>query len=127
MTIKYKRKILRSKLILGLLWLIFGMIQVFVFDSENKSWFKYGWFVISLMYLFLYIYESYNQYITIEKGILKINSLFGKKINLNEIKNIKKIGGNYILKTDNKALTINTDIIDPDSLNELKKLNAVWE
>ena len=54
----------------------------------------------------------------------------GKKLNLTEIKRIKKFAGDYILKTDKSELTINTQIIDPNSLAELnaelEKLNVEW-
>ena len=47
-----------------------------------------------------------------------------KKINLNEIKRIKKFAGEYILKTDSTELKINTDLIEEKSLSEL---NTVLE
>jgi len=129
MKIRYKKRRLRISLIFGLLWLIFAIVLLFILD-ENKSWIKYGWLGISLMYFIKYLYEYFNQYLTIENGIIKINSPFGKKINLSEIKQIKKIGGDYILKTEKEELTINTQIIDPNSLAvlnaELEKLNAEW-
>jgi len=68
--------------------------------------------------------------LTIENGIIKVNSPFGKKLNLIEIKRIKKFAGDYILKTDEKELAINTQIINPSSLAELnavlEKLNVEW-
>ena len=67
---------------------------------------------------------------SIENGILTVNGPIGKKLNLTEIKRIKKFAGDYILKTDKKELTINTQIIDPNSLAELNavlgKLNVEW-
>ncbi len=59
-----------------------------------------------------------------------MGGLFGKKLNLTEIKSIKKFAGDYILKTDNKELTINTQMIDSNSLTdlntELEKLDVEW-
>ena len=82
------------------------------------------------MYIVIYSFDYFNQYLTIQNGIIKENHLFGKKISLIEIKLIKKFAGDYILKTDNKELTINTQIIDANSLAELnaelKKLNVEW-
>lgn len=50
-------------------------------------------------------------------------------MNLSEIKQIKKFTGDYILKTDKKELTINTEYLDPKSreklVGELKKLEVV--
>jgi len=115
-------------LIFGLVWLVWFFIGILTKDKPN--WTDYGWIVISGMYLIGYFYQRQNKYLTIENGIIKVNSPFGKKLNLTEIKRIKNFAGDYILKTDNKELTINTQIIDPNSLAELnaelEKLNVEW-
>ena len=108
------------------------LVWFFVFDlnKEEMNWTDYGWLVLSIAYLSIYFYQRQNKYLTIENGIIKINSPFGKKLNLTEIKRIKKFAGDYILKTDKSELTINTQIIDPKSLTELntelEKLNVEW-
>ena len=128
MRIEYKKRHLRINLILGIVWLIFGFLGIFT--KENTYWTDYGYIVISILYLVLYFYQKQNKYLTIENGILKINGSFGKKINLNDVKQIRKFAGDYILKTGKKELTINTQIIDPNSLAELnaelEKLNVAW-
>ncbi|WP_372518347.1 hypothetical protein [Winogradskyella sp.] len=128
MKIRYKKRHLNINLILGIIWLVWFF--VFDFNKEEMNWTDYGWLVISIAYLSIYFYQRQNKYLTIENGIIKINSPFGKKLNLTEIKRIKKFAGDYILKTDKKELTINTQIIDPNSLAELnaelKKLNVEW-
>lgn len=128
MKIRYKKKRLKFYLIMTIFWLIFGVINLFFNDLEK--WTTYIWLGISLMYIVIYSFDYFNQYLTIQNGIIKENHLFGKKISLIEIKLIKKFAGDYILKTDNKELTINTQIIDPNSLvelnAELKKLNVEW-
>lgn len=53
-----------------------------------------------------------------------------KKLEIEEIKQINKFAGDYILKSDSKELVINTLIIDSNSLSlldaELEKLNIEW-
>lgn len=53
-----------------------------------------------------------------------------KKLKITEIKQIKKFAKDYIIKTDNEELTINTQIIEPSVLtelnSELEKLNVEW-
>ena len=128
MKIKYKPKHLNLNLIFGLFWLIWFFIGVF--GKEEPNWTDYGWFFISLMYLGIYYYQKKYNYLSIENGIINVNGPFGKKLNLTEIKWIKKFAGDYILKTDEKELTINTQIINPSSLAELnaelEKLNVEW-
>ena len=126
MRIGYKKRQLNINLILGIIWLAIGLLNL-NYDRENR-WTDYGYIVLAILYLALYIYQKKNKYLTIENGILKINGSFGKKVNLTEIKRIKKFAGDYIIKTDKKELTINTQIIDPKSLTEfnaeLEKLNV---
>ncbi|UMB59875.1 hypothetical protein MHL31_12415 [Lutibacter sp. A80] len=128
MNIKFKKRHLKINLIFGIVWLIFGLLSIFT--KEKAYWTDYGYIIISILYLLTYFYQKQYKYITIENGILKINGAFGKKINLSKVKQIKKFAGDYILKTDKKELTINTQIIDPDSLielnTELEKLNVKW-
>ena len=128
MKIKYKPKHLNLNLIFGLFWLIWFFIGVF--GKEEPNWTDYGWIVISLMYLGMYFYQKNYNYLSIENGIINVNGPFGKKLNLTEIKWIKKFAGDYILKTDEKELTINTQIINQSSLAELnaelEKLNVEW-
>ena len=128
MRIGYKKRNLNNNLILGIVWLIFALLS-FKYNEENR-WTDYGYFVFGILYLVLYFYQKHYKYLTIENGILKLNGSFGKKINLTDIKRIRKFAGDYILKTDEKELTINTQIIDPKSLAELnaelEKLNVEW-
>ena len=128
MEIKYKKRHLNVNLISGFFWLIWFLIGVF--GKEEPNWTDYGWIFISLMYLGLYFYQKNYKYLTIENGIINVNGPFGKKLKLTEIKRIKKFAGDYILKTDKNELTINTQIIDPNSLaelnTELEKLNVEW-
>ena len=128
MKIEHKKKHLNVNLILGLVWLIWFFVGVF--GKEEPNWTDYGWIVISILYLGLYFYQNNYKYLTIENGIINVNGPFGKKLNLSEIKRIKKFAGDYILKTDKNELTINTQIIDPNSLaelnTELEKLNVKW-
>jgi hypothetical protein len=128
MRIEYKKRHLNIFIILGIVMLAIGILNL-DYDRENR-WTDYGQIVFAILYLVLFIYQKQNKYLTIKNGILKINGSFGKKVNLTEIKRIKKFAGDYIIKTDKKELTINTQIIDPKSLTELnaelEKLNVEW-
>lgn len=118
MKIQYKKKHLNHSLFFGALWLIISLLGLFT--KENTNWTDYAFLIISFLYLGTYFYGKRNKYLTIENGQIFVNKPFGKKINLTEIKEIKKFAGDYILKTDKTELTINTQIIDEKSLTELK-------
>ena len=128
MKIAFKQRHLNVSLIFGLIWSVWFFVGVF--GKEEPNWTDYGWIFISLMYLGMYFYQKNYKYLTIENGIINVNGPFGKKLNLTEIKRIKKFAGDYIIKTDKSELTINTQLIDLTSLNELnselEKLNVEW-
>ncbi len=115
-------------LIFGLIW--FAWFFINILTKEKTSWLDYGWIVISVIYLSLYFYQRQYKYLSIENGFIMENRPFGKKINLNDIKQIKNFAGDYIIKSEKDELTINTQIIDPNSLTELRteldKLNIEW-
>ena len=128
MKIQYKKRQLNFNLIFGIIWFIYFFVKL-LFD-DKLHWIDYGWILISLIYFGSYFYQKKYKYVSIENGILTVNGPFGKKLNLTEIKRIKKFAGDYIIKTDKKELTINTQIIEPNSLAELnaelEKLNVEW-
>ena len=124
MKIKFKKKRLRVNLIHGIVWITFGNLSI-VTDDEIR-WTDYGYLVIGILYVGHYLYDLKNQYLTIENGTIRKNGLYGywKKINLNEINWIKKFPGDYTLKTKQKELKINTELIDKNSLTELNRILA---
>lgn len=128
MKIHYQKKRLHTSLLLGVLWLTISTIGIFT--KENLSWTDFGFFLISILYFGMYFYEKKNQYLTLDAHFLSLNQPFGKKIELSELIQIKKFAGDYILKTANTELRINTQIIDSKSLSELdaelNKLNVEW-
>ncbi|MCM4161934.1 hypothetical protein FHG64_15860 [Antarcticibacterium flavum] len=129
MKIKYKNPPLKIYLIVGLLWSIWSLI-LFVF-KEDLHWTDYVWILFAIMFLGSYLYLKQFQYLIIENGFINYYSPFSTKSKKAEIKGVKKFAGDYILKTDKIDFTINTQLIDPDSLAvlnaELTKLNVGWK
>lgn len=64
--------------------------------------------------------QKYKSYLTIEGGLIKENWPFGKKISIADITEIKYFVGDYIVKTDTKELTINTQLVHGNSVVDLK-------
>lgn len=116
MKIRYKKKRLKHYLIFGIIWLALGTIAV-IFNSN--IFFNYGYLIIGILYFGTYLFENNTQYLTIENGTISKNHLIPKKINLEEIKRIKRFAGDYVLKTDSTELRINTELIEEKSLTEL--------
>jgi hypothetical protein len=127
MKIKFKKKKLKFELIAGVFWITLGVLNIM--EMEQIHWSKYGYFVFGIIYLSQFIYHFTNQYITIENETIQKNEFlsFCKKINLKDIIAIKSFAGEYTLVTETNKLKINTELIDPNSIEELytalKELN----
>ena len=126
MKIPFKKKLLNTNLVFVILWLILIFIKI---SFDVIYWVDSGWIAVSLLYLINAIYQKKYPYILFKNGYIYVNGPLGKSMNLSEIKQIKKFTGDYILKTDKKELTINTEYLDPESreklVGELKKLEVV--
>lgn len=117
MRIPYKKRHVNTNLFFGILWLSYFLIKILLFDSFH--WIDYGWVFLSFAYLTIYFYEIRYKYVTIQDGVFSVNELIRKKVNLNEINQIKRFAGDYIIQSDKNEVTINTQIIDTNSLPDL--------
>ncbi len=120
MILKFKNKRLRINLGFGIFWIILGVFSLLTKDSV--IWTDFGYLVIGILYIGLYLYEMTNQYMTIDNETIKQNGLFGKTINLKDIHRIKKLYGHYTLITKTQELKINTELIDEESKIELEHI-----
>ena len=128
MTIAYKKKYLNLNLIYALLFTV-TLFTVTLNSEEN--WKLIIGILVPASFISKYFYQKQKKYLTIEDDKIKVNNIFGREINLNEILTIEKYAGDYILKTGIKKLKIDTTIIELVELSnlnsELKKLNVKWE
>ena len=126
MKILYSKKRRKYDLFQGLFWILIGILGVFFSEKNNILFYLYT----PMGFIYLYLYIKVKYYLIIEKGILKQNYIFGKKMKLSEIKSIKHFAGEYILRTKKRKLKITIDLIEKSSLvdlkGELKKLDALW-
>lgn len=100
-----------------ILWFVL-ITSVLIFDIRTirAGW---SWIVIGTIYTLIYANNLLNNYLTIKGNEIIENAFFGKRIKLDEVVSFKSLFGDYILKTDKKELVINTQIIDPQSLEVL--------
>ena len=126
MKILYSKKRRKYDLFYTIFCLLIGILSLFF--SETNHIFIYLYMPLGLISLYRYIKVKY--YLIIEKGVLKQNYIFGKKIDLSEIKSIKHFAGEYILRTDKRKMRIDIGSIEKSSLaelrDELKKLDVKW-
>ncbi|MFN3138422.1 MAG: hypothetical protein ACE37L_12100 [Allomuricauda sp.] len=125
--IRFKKKRLYANLIIGVIWLVFAVIILFTeFTEEENHWMIYVYPIIGFLYLGQYWYDSTFQYLIIDDNTIQRNIFYGtnRKIALKDITWIKKIAGDYILKSDKKDMHIDLRLIDESSLDELNKVLA---
>jgi len=126
MKILYSRKKRKYDLFYIIFCLLIGILSLFFSETNHK--FLYLYMPLGLISLYRYIKVKY--YLIIEKDVLKQNYIFGKKIDLSEIKSIKHFAGEYILRTDTGKMKIDIGLIEKSSLaelrDELKKLDVQW-
>ena len=108
---------LRWKFILGLFWLIIGIISI---TNNSENYFNYGYLIASLLYFGIYFFKRKYQYLTIEDGSITLNNIFSQRINFADLNQIKKRGKNYILQSEENEIIIETKLIDKNSLKDLK-------
>jgi len=126
MKILYSKKKRKYELFQGIFWILLFAIGVLFSDRKNVFFYLY----IPLGLISLYRYIKVKYYLIIEKDVLKQNYIFGKKMELSEIKSIKHFAGEYILRTDKRKMRIDIGSIEKSSLaelrDELKKLDVQW-
>lgn len=131
MKIRFQKFRLYINLTIGITWIIIGSLSLY--DSNFTKWYYFVFMILGILYIGHYLYDLKHQYLTIENGTITKNILYGfkNKIELDEIQQIQKVNGNYILKSETQKMKIKLDLIDNSSLNKLievlKNLNLPSE
>ncbi|NJW51301.1 hypothetical protein [Salinimicrobium oceani] len=119
MTIRYSKKAFRRDLILGSVFLIFG---IFFIAEEPDNVIRYGFLVVSLLHLISGLYQLKMPYLKLENGKITKGGLISKSIPLSEVVRIRKFAGDYTLYTSDKKLKINSELVNKTELNRLDEL-----
>lgn len=134
--IRYSKKRLKSYFLLGLFMIIIGIL-FHLLSIFYETWSKpplntlgIGQVSAGICFWVISLFENTKQYLTIKNEVLIKHTLFSKKINLNDITEIREFAGDLKLITNQTEFVIDTQIADPDSLQELKKAlkqyNKAW-
>jgi hypothetical protein len=76
----------------------------------------------------VFYYDYKNQYLIVKDGWIRKNLLysFKNKIRIEDIEEIRRINGDYILKSKTAHLKIDPDVIERKSLKKLNTLIVEW-
>ncbi|GGW70005.1 hypothetical protein DFQ11_10641 [Winogradskyella epiphytica] len=129
--IRYSKERLRSNYRLGIFFVLIGIVLILLSlimgDWKNMSLKSVGvgQILAGIPMFILYYFEKKKQYLTIDDGVIVKNTLIPKRIKLSEINSIREFAGDLKLITNKSEFVIDTQIIESDSLidlkNELKK------
>ncbi|WP_034058499.1 hypothetical protein [Lacinutrix jangbogonensis] len=124
--IRYSKERLRSNLRLGIFFTALGIILALL-SLVTSDWrdisiktVGIGQLGAGLFMFIIYYFENKKQYLTLNNGELIKNTLFPKKIKLSEVKSIREFAGDLKLILKKSEFIIDTQIIEPNSLMELK-------
>lgn len=119
---KKSKKRLFINLTIGVLWLLYGLFGIIFRDKSNS----FTFLILGIIYLILYFFERKDYYLILNQNTIKKDYLFGKSINVQDIKSISEFAGDIIIKTTSKKLTISTQSFSYDDItlirNELEGL-----
>lgn len=125
--IKYTEKRLRNNLRMGLFFIAIGITSFLLTYLINVGGFEFlfkavgiGEIAGGIFTLILYYFENKNQYLTLKNGELIKHTLIPKRVNLAKVKSIKEFAGDIKLIMDGKEFIIDTQVIEPGSLLELR-------
>ena len=118
--IRYQKKRLNMQLIIAILFIAIFLLMVFFQKELRLSLFLY--LLLTITYTYYYWLQRTKGYLQIENGVLTQFGLsFRKSINLNEVISLKEFSGSYMLKSDQTEMVIDTKLIEPESLQKLRR------
>ena len=88
-------------------------ILLFVIELIASNEIKYFNIALALLYIATYFYHKKVPFLTIQKGVLKQHWWFEKRIDSKDINEIKYFAGEYIVRSAQKEIRIDTHLIDP--------------
>jgi hypothetical protein len=115
------------------LGILFELVSFFLLDFQYASLNSVGVGLLGggIFMLGRYAFETSKQYLSLHNGVLIKNNVIPLKIKLNEIIAIREFAGDLKLKTETFEFVIDTQIIEPSSLevlkNELMNLDVTYE
>ena len=119
MKIRFSKRRLFSNLVLGILFSIMSSLRIF---EGTASYFTYFQLLLGLLMIGTYFFEMKYQYLSIKNDVLTKNNLIKKTVQLDKIEQVQTFPGRIKLASSEKNLSINTSIIDKESINDLYRV-----
>lgn len=107
----------------GLSFIVLFVAEV-LFNIEGLDWYNYGYLFIGVMYLVVWWAEKSKQFdFQVTETLLIHNRTlwFDKTIELNQISEVRKFGGEHIFRDSEKEIRIPLKALEDESIEKLEK------
>ena len=116
MKILHNQSKLNRILFLGIGYIIIGLISL---ATSTELYFS-GFALIGIIYVLQYFYTKNRAYVILLENSIRSNGIFKKEIEIKNVKSIKYFAGDYIIKSAEKEIVIDTNLVDKESQSNLK-------
>lgn len=115
----YSNQKLYTNLIIGIL--AFGLgLSYYLGINERFIYKPFAITLLGFIYLIVFIYEANKKYFEITKDKIKLKSILGKEIRLDEVKEVIYYEGKYVFKDSSKSLEIIKSKINKNQIAEFE-------
>ena len=112
MKFPYKKSKNRFNLILGILWLVLFIADIFY--DQKLVWYSVFKGILAASYIFIFFYETKKRYFEITPDAIKLYQLPTKEIKIKDITDIKKVFDEYQIISPTTTIKISTQSLDKD-------------
>lgn len=116
MKILHNQSQLNKILFLGIGYIIIGLLSL----STSSKIFLSGFIGIGIIFIAQYFYNKNRAYVILIENSIMSNGIFKKEIEIKNVKSIKYFAGDYIIKSAEKEIVIDTNLVDKESQSNLK-------
>lgn len=117
MKYKYPKKKKILNLIIGVLWIAFGVYRM---TGEIERYSQYVWIVFGIFYLGLALYMQIASYVTVTSVEIIKNNLIPIRIPFSEIVNVKEFGNEVTIFGKDKKLKIHKRNIQKEQIPQFE-------
>lgn len=102
---------------MGIGYVIIGLLSLL---TSSSNIFLSGFIGIGIVFITQYFYNKNRAYLILTENTIMSNGIFKKEIEIKNVKSIKCFAGDYIIKSAEKGIVIDTNLVDKESQSNLK-------
>ena len=119
MRYRYNNTTLILNLALAVLWSYYG-ISRFV-DTGGKAWTDYLFLIIGILYIGIFLVQSFGKYFEITDEKITLTGPFSKTVYIKDLVEMKYYAGDFTFKTREKTLKISKNQMNKSEVPQFEK------